>query len=1282
MCAAALISLALTATSRAQAADTTLELRIAWGGGGERVWRGSIRLSQGTIGRLQPLGIEADEPGSIWLEHGGVEIRSRSLRAYDGVDVVLTADLESRLLVTLANDSEPAGKNIEIPLRDLIYQPHNTTLDATDNRLLVSRSPGDRLRVVLARDALVFSPGDIFQFELGAYLLEPSGTPVRYSAVIAANPSGQQVWRQEYEAGDAGTMTSIELRVPETEGVYDLTISAVPVRSRPRLAMKKQAVAERKVQFVVLDKRPQGDGSQGQLARILEINPMNPHWWERLGNLPLVGGLRKGPLGNGESSPWEHPTLGTLVQLGPGGTPPNVSWEAYPLPIARPGQPHVLEIEYPSDVPQAMGISLIEPNAAGAVTPIGLDSGVYVSDEDAYVTGENASTPPKLARHRVVFWPRTKTPLLLITNRRDGARAVYGKIIVLSGAHQQFNMLALNRNEGNGALAPAFPPSSRSERIWAGYLDHPLFVENFSGPEALDPVSHRCLDDWNTVYQGGLRLTKYLEHAGYTGLMMSVLADGSTIYPSRIVEPTPRYDTGVYFSSGQDPVRKDALEMLFRMFDRDNLTLIPALGFAAPLPELEALKRIGGPEALGIEWIGADGAAWLNNRAPRQGLAPYYNVLHEHVQEAMLRVIREVVARYADHPSFGGMALQLSPDGYAQLPSDAWGYDDHTIAHFERDTKTQVPGMGRQRFAAREKFLTGPGREAWIQWRAAVVADFHHRIEKELAGRRPGAKLYLAGGTMLANAQTQARLRPALLKHARLDDALVELGIRAPAYREHENIVLLRPQHLKPSTGPLPAQAADLEINLAPEMDKLFATSPQTGSLFYHEPQKARIASFDAKSPFGPANTYAWLVSQMSPSGDRNRRRFVHSLATLDSQAMFDGGWMLSLGQEESLREILSVYRQLPIGHFENVAPEFQPTLRALKRDNQTYLYAVNDSPWDVTVSMNLDIPADCKLEGLGESRGIGPLARVGNDTSWKLALRPYDLLAARFSAPNVRVRNPVVTIPEHVRLSLERRIKDLSARVGALTNPQPLGVLANPGFELPPQGEGISGWTTSSGMGGSVSLDPQQKHGGAQSIKLVSQGEPASIATMSFKPPTTGRIAVEFWLRTSAVAPPSVRMTIDAPLREGRFDPYGPIPTVGANTNAAGQWLRYRFPVDDVPSEGLGDMSVRLELLSAGEVWVDDVQMFDLSFSETERRELLKLITLASVKLKAGQLADCARLLEGYWPQFLVANVPLTQTPAPLAQRPRNTQVPSAPAKKPTVLENLKGYLPKMPQF
>ena len=50
------------------------------------------------------------------------------------------------------------------------------------------------------------------------------------------------------------------------------------------------------------------------------------------------------------------------------------------------------------------------------------------------------------------------------------------------------------------------------------------------------------------------------------------------------------------------------------------------------------------------------------------------------VQEAMLRVVRELAATYGRHPSFAGMALRLSPDGYAQLPGPQWGMDDATIS--------------------------------------------------------------------------------------------------------------------------------------------------------------------------------------------------------------------------------------------------------------------------------------------------------------------------------------------------------------------------------------------------------------------------------------------------------------------------------------------------------------------------------------------------------------------------------------------------------------------------
>ena len=1257
---------------RANGDESLLQLRIAWGGGAERIWEGSIRLSGGRFSELQPLGLEADEPGSIWLDDEGIEIRQRALRAYDGVDVSVSADVDATLVVSLNNEQGETAKSVEVPLRSLLNQAHNSTLDDTGNRLIVTRSSNDRLRIIFERDHLVFSPGETLQFQLQSSAGESGGTARRYQVQVISSPGGQVISSTDFKAGEEGAASSIAVKLPDAEGVYDLSISSAQSRLYFR---PKKAVAERKFQLVVVDGHAPSETSQGAITRVVEINPMNPRWWERFTNIPLLPGLRKGPLGNGDAATWEHPKLGPLIQLGTGGIAPNISWEAYPLPITNPAQPHLLEIEYPSDVPQAMGISLLEPNAAGAVTPIGLDSGVYVSDEEA-------ESPPQLLKHRVLFWPRTTAPVLLVTNRRPDSRAVYGKITVLAAKGSQFPALALGRGENATFLGPAFTDGRKPERLAAGYLDRPLFVENFSAPEALDVASHRSLDDWNTFHQGGMRLVKYLKYVGYNGLMMSVWADGSTIYPSQVVQPTPRYDTGIFFGTGQDPFRKDGLELLFRLFDRENLTLIPALQFASPLPELEAIKREGGAQAVGLEWIGPDGHSWLAANAPRQGLAPYYNILDPRVQEAMLRAAREVAARYAAHASFGGLALQLSPDGYAQLPGDDWGYDDQTIGHFEKDTGSRVPGSGAERFAVRAKYLAGPGRAAWLSWRADVVAAFHRRLQGEIGRLHPAARLYLAGGTMLDNRQTQYRLRPTLPRRTRLDESLTELGIHTQAYRDDSDIVLLRPQHLKPPSGPLPAQAADLEINLAPEMDKLFANTKHSASLFYHEPQKARLASFDAKSPFGAANTYTWMVSQMLPSGDRNRRRFVHSLATLDAKAMFDGGWLLPLGQEAVLKDILSVYRALPADQFETVAGEFQPvTIRTLARQRETIVYLVNDSAWDVSISMRVDLPADAKMDKLGDSRGLGPLSRVGGETIWKVVLRPYDLVGARFSAPGVRFRNAEVTISEQVRRGLQRKIEDLGSRVAALSNPPPLGLLVNPGFEAAAQGETIAGWTVNSGMGGSVTLDAQQKHAGVQSLKLVGTGQPIGITSEPFDPPVTGRLGIDVWLRTADPArQPSFRIAVEGQSRDGKFDPYGVIPAVGSNATTPGDWVRYSFPLDSLPLEGLGNLRIHLELLNAAEVWIDDVQIFDLPFKEAERNELSKLISLASYKLGKGQFADCALLLEGYWPQFLVAHVPLAQMP--LAQRPRGGRVPgapAAPAKKPTVLENLKGYLPRL---
>jgi hypothetical protein len=68
-------------------------------------------------------------------------------------------------------------------------------------------------------------------------------------------------------------------------------------------------------------------------------------------------------------------------------------------------------------------------------------------------------------------------------------------------------------------------------------------------------------------------------------------------------------------------------------------------------------------------------------------------------------------------------------------------------------------------------------------------------------------------------------------------------------------------------------------------------------------------------------------------------------------------------------------------------------------------------------------------------------------------------------------------------------------------------------------------------------------------------------------------------------------------------------------------------------------------------------VQLFDLAFNESELRALYKLLTLADLNLQNGQVGDCMKLLNGYWPRFLMQNVPSPQAVPALASKPAAEQ-------------------------
>lgn len=1249
-------------------APPIVRLRIEWGSGAVRKWHGTIAVSDGTLSNPTPLGIESDEPGSMWIEEGRLSVAQRSPRLYDGVDVDVDAPLEAMLMVALSADDDEA--NVEpqqISLERLLNRKITQYLDDRKNVVQVQRVPGDKLRIAIDRPALIYQPGEPIELSVTpTRIADAANSRVRLQArlVNALDKTDAAVQEQECQLDESGTSSAISfsLEAPQKQGVYDLELQP----SKHRLGVRTLVDGRRRVQLVVLssDPRMPDSSTEPPVEQLLEINPASPTWWQRLPSIPGLPSLRK-PLGSGNATVSKH-SLGDLVQIGTMDV--GVGWEAYPLPIQKPGEPHIVEIQYPSDVPQVLGVSIVEPTEAGVVTPIGVDSGVYLPDDAA---GGEA----KMAVHRLVFWPRTKAPLL----RLDGSKATYGKIRVLGPKHASIGAV-LQRDDwqSHSMLPRRFPADGqRGGRLLAGFYDRPLFAENFSATPSIDPVRKFALSDWRTFYEGGIRLAEYLNYMGHNGVMLNVLAEGSALYPSELLEPTPRYDTGIYFSSGQDVQRKDVVELLFRLFDREGLTLIPSFDFSAPLPALESLRRE--ESDAGLELVDRHGKPWLHR--PRQSSAAYYNPLDPRVQEAMVEVVREFVHRYHHHASFGGVALQLTAEGYAQLPGADAGFDERTLARFQEATKVRLP-TGEKSLASQVKVLLGKERSTWLRWRAETMAQFYRRMQIEAAVERSGLKLYLAGSGLFDQPELARELRPVLARASnKNEEALLSVGIDPKAFVGHDEIVLMRPQHIAPLRS-LTAQAVDLEVNLDQQLDRLFADLPGPAALFYHEPLDGRIETFDAKNPF--KGTPARQLVQPLPGGQHNRRRFVHAVATLDARAMFDGGRLLPIGQEHEMGPLIAAFRGLPDAPFETVAGPTQPvTVRTLSHDGRTYVYFANDSPWKVKVNVNVEKPAECTVRSLYPRRVVPATSGDGYKQTWSVSLEPYDLLSAAFSAAKVKLSQPQVVLDDKVKDDLDRRIHDLTERARVLKEPPPLEALTNGGFEQTNARGGMMGWETSpapalqwtgAAQQGEVVLDNRQPRAGQRSVRLSASGGTVALASSPFQAPGTGWLSVSLWMRTADVArAPKVTLALEGTLAGRAYRREYSIPDAANGLQLTDRWQEFTFLFDDLPTLDISPLRLRFTCAGQGDVWVDDVQMFDLE--KLEGNDLVTLVWLAiqraGTKLENKEYGDCWQLLEGYWPRYLRSFVPLSQEP--LVKQPRNRKPTTAPPVKTGLYDRMK---------
>lgn len=1221
---------------RVEAEQVDLRFRFAWGGGEAKSWRATIQTEQGEFSELVSLGLRADQPGSVHLKPQTIHVTPKSPSTYDAFDVTVRSPIESSLSIEFV-DAATGESMVQqmVPVADLIHTHFLNALDEQGNQLLVQRTPDDRLRIRLDRDSMVLRPGEIVQFMVVPNHCDvaPGASLVCDIEVFPANSSRELFSvREQIEAaadGTIGEIGPITFPAADEEGVYDVFVS---ISSRRLTApfVKYKPFVQRKMQFVVVSDLD-GVKEEATWTEQLSVDPANPGWWDRVKQLPqlsLLPGFGAGPLGNGRSRVVQSAN-GNLVELDGDG------WQAYPLVVSQVGFPHILEIEYLPDHAQKLGVSIVELNEEGSVVSTGIDSGLEVPT--CFAKTDRDLT--QVATYQLVFWPKTRSPMVVLSNLDDKNRAIFGRLRVIAGPSRLTPAV--------GSESTFDETASNDRRLIAARFEKPIFPDLFGALKPMVASAGRTLDDWNSFLEGGKRMINYLEYAGYNSAMISVASDGSSIYPSQLLEPTPKYDSGAFFDTGQDPMRKDVLEMLFRLFDREGLVLIPMVDFTSPLPELESLRRQVGPDRIGIDMVDNKGRYVLDALGRKVRSGAIYNPLDTRVQHAMIQVVEEISTRYGKHASFGGIAIRCGQDTYSTLPGINWGCDERTINRYFAENLIVLDEGVPDTFENRRKVATEEGRQLWLAWRARKMSELYSSMQSAVGAEKPDAKLFLNGVRMFDNLEMHALLSASLVQSGlNIEQAMLRLGFDPKELNKNPDVVFLHGSRESPLST-LADKRIDLNLSEHDDARAFQSKILSSGDLFEHESRPHFIDDFLKQTAFGSEKVPLALFPYLAPSQEFNRERFTASLSKRDSFTMVDGGWSMPIGQEDSLKDLVRVYHQLPAEPFRTLSVgtagevESPVVVRTLEKDEATYFYVVNHSPWNIGVEIVVSTPNQPNVQTFSNTEIEVQRSEAGE---WvvQLQMRPFDLQGGLIPISSLNIGAIRTEYPPGVKQLLRKERDKLLTRVSVLPQPPTaLSNLSNPDFELKSRvGEPIPGWSTAI-VGGRVTVDNRQAFLGMNSLKLTTDGQTTWVLSETFNVPNTGRLSLSVYAKipTKAEQPP-LRLAIQAKHHGEQYYKFG---NVGAPTavdpspqKLDHEWRRFVVHFDDFPTEEITDMRIEFDLMGPGTVWIDNVKLYDRWIDENEKAVLAQGLVKTGFKLDRGDYFGSYRFLNSYWSRML----------------------------------------------
>jgi hypothetical protein len=1234
-----------------------VRLRIYWGGGNPQQWTGSIRLTEGEFANPQVLGISFDAAASAIAKRDQVLINHWAATNFGGIDLDVPYHEGSQLVFSFSNQtaSDQAPVEATVPLSELLQGVFRKDLDGAGNRVMVFRVPGDRLPVQIQRPHLIFEPGESFEFGLrirrSDWILQKANCRVRVQRSESATPSligsakstgglhmlqanaqSMQIKTIPFETDKNGSAEQqlVQFTVPQDPGVYDISLEL----SSPwqGASLKSRTSVRRELQIVVLD-------SSASLAEHTGTEP-----WKKTVSIDLTS--ESGSLLPKTFKPSSSGMLGNelqrkvnvdgrqLLELEVGG------WKAVPLTFSQLGKPHLIEVEYIADRPTALGFSLLEPDANGQIGLYGFDSGLHIPSSLIDVSldrlpgadsGLPAGNPNRriLRRHQFVVWPNEKQSHLLIANRDNHHTAAVGTVDVFAGPAR------LSRQDVHASQST--PSSSR--RQFMVFSEEGLFAKNLGGAERRDENGN-LYDDWSTFYAGADRLVQHLKSNGYTGAVITVAAEGSTLYPSLVLGNSPRLDSGMLSSLGQDPLRKDVLELLFRMFEREGLTLVPAVIFNGPLPAIESAypTQVEGNQSVRpVHWT-------KTKTKPSAEHFPIYNPLNPAVQSEVNAAVAELAARYRRFQCFGGVAIICRPNTYTILPGQQWCWDTETLNRFWSDSQGDANLLGHREQMLEQ--IIAAQQDPCLRWRAKRMTDWYQTMAQTLQQQRAGATLFLAAIDMYLNEELATVLAPNLHATPDYGQQMLRLGWDAAQLAGLEHVSLIKPQRLAPNQS-LASNRLDLSLENQLQSDNFFRTANAIGDLFVHRISWAHFAQLQSMAPFKSHHNALMRLQPLTPASVWNRQRFLKSLRASDAQFLIDGGALLSLGQEAELREFRALFSQLPARPFADVNPldpikpnpNYAPVIvRQYSSAEGLWFYAVNPSPWACKVRLKLSAAPQQPL--LIRQLTDVEFKQVAGEGQIEFEL-PAISMTAGFIEQAGSIENYRFELLTNAADRLRKQVHSLQTKLLQSTRVQPLEVLSNSYFEVNGQ-PSLSGWELGQRGTRAISLIADEPLKGVTCLRLNNEDtSPVWIRSNAFAMPQTGRLSVSVWLRTSdSKQQPPLRISIEGLGSDSNYYRFGAIGSLSADAQTSQlnqQWQRFAVHFDDLPITRLSQVRIGLDLIGTGTVDADRFEVFDRWFDERDAKAINQRLASSSLLLANPLTFESSRiLLDSYWLRFL----------------------------------------------